>query len=107
MDLGEFGVNGETESGHDQVRLGKVGECLLSAFGRSRAWCRQAWSGNKLAGEGQAKNRSYVASGLLWIGGNSLVGLWRLLMVESMVSVSAKVTEMVVLGCGQRIERLA
>jgi hypothetical protein len=33
MDLGNFGVNGETESGHDQVRLGKAGECLLSKFG--------------------------------------------------------------------------
>jgi hypothetical protein len=41
------------------------------------------------------------------LGGNFLVGLWRLFMVESMVCVSAKVTEMVVLGCGQRIERLA
>jgi hypothetical protein len=50
----------------------------------------QAWSGNNLAGEGQAKNRRYVASGFLWIGGNFLVSLWRLFMVESMVSVSAK-----------------
>jgi hypothetical protein len=41
------------------------------------------------------------------LGGNFLVSLWRLLLVESIVSVSAKVTEMLVLGCGQRIERLA
>lgn len=89
----------ETKSGHDQVRLGKVGECLLECIRKEQA----AGLLKRQSRPGWGKSRQFtgdMSPVACYRLGEILVSWWRLLLVDERLSVSAKVTKRVAIRAG-------